>query len=455
MEPERSWQRFLIVSRVPRAVSGEGLRARAVRSSGWTLIGFSMNQVLRLGSNLILTRLLFPEAFGLMALAAVFMTGLEMFSDVGIRPAIIQNKRGLDSSFLNTAWTIQILRGFILWAIACVIALPISRVYDAPVLFPLLCVIGSTAAIRGFQTTGYATINRKMLLGRVTIVELCTQACGIIAMITWAAISPTIWALAGGGVVSSVASVAVAHRFLGTHKHRLEWNSLCFNEIMRFGKWIVASSVITFVGQSGDRILLPQLLSIRELAFYSIAMMLAQLPSRVIGQLSSKVLFPAYSKMHQEHGHERIRAACQKFTRASTLFYAVPLGMIFFGSGLIDVLYDDRYAPAGPAIAILSISAYFRMMRSSQESILLAVGESRYLMVVNLTRLSVWILLCLPLSFTWGLEGFCAAIATADGLTLLVQRYFVNRAVPGVRVGGDILILLILFVAVVLASIMM
>lgn len=71
-------------------------------------------QLIRLGSNLILTRLLFPEAFGLMALVQTFMTGLAMFSDIGIGPSIIQNRRGEDPDFLNTAWTIQIGRGVML-----------------------------------------------------------------------------------------------------------------------------------------------------------------------------------------------------------------------------------------------------------------------------------------------------------------------------------------------------
>ena len=68
-----------------------------------------------LASNLILTRLLFPEAFGLMALGSVVLVGLQMFSDAGIGPSIAQSPRGDDPEFLDTAWTAQVLRGVILW----------------------------------------------------------------------------------------------------------------------------------------------------------------------------------------------------------------------------------------------------------------------------------------------------------------------------------------------------
>ncbi len=110
------------------------LKQRAIRGSLWTLSGHTSSQILRLGSNLILTRLLFPEAFGLMALVQTFIIGLEMFSDVGIRPSIIQNHRGNDPSFLNTAWTIQVIRGFMLWLGACLMAIPAANFFHQPML---------------------------------------------------------------------------------------------------------------------------------------------------------------------------------------------------------------------------------------------------------------------------------------------------------------------------------
>lgn len=441
----------LTKNRLARPLCGDGLRARAIRGAGWTLTGFVVQQVLRLGSNLVLTRILYPEAFGLMALASVFMTGIEMFSDLGIRPAIVQNARGDDPEFLNTAWTIQIIRGFLLWTIACLMAFPISRLYGEPDLFPLLIAIGSTAAIRGFQTTGYATNSRNLLLGWMTTVELISQACGILIMIAWAAIDPSVWALAGGGIFSSIISVLVAHRVLGNFRHRLTWNRSCARDLLRFGKWVLVSSVITFVAESGDRLLIPRLVGIADLAFYSIAMMLAQLPARTFGQLANRVLFPAYSKIHQRDDHDRITKICRQFVRVSSIAYVLPLTMLFAGPKLIGIMYDERYISSGNALSLLAISAYFRMMRASQEGILLAVGNSRAHMLVNFARLLVWLPLSIPLSAAWGIEGFCAAIAVSDAVALLVQRYFTSRAILGLLVPEDIALHIVMLSAIVIA----
>jgi len=156
-------------------LSGEGVKVRALRSIFFTIVNYGGGNILRLISNLILTRLLFPEAFGLLALVQVFITGLQMFSDTGIRVSIMQSKRGDDPDFLNTAWTIQVIRGFFLWLGACVLAYPAASFYGEPMLAQLLPVVGLNALISGFASTNVATANRHMKLGLLTRIDLSNQ----------------------------------------------------------------------------------------------------------------------------------------------------------------------------------------------------------------------------------------------------------------------------------------
>lgn len=431
---------------------GDGLRARAMRGSSWTLFGFGTSQVLRLGSNLILTRLLFPEAFGLMALASVFMTGLQMFSDIGIRPSIIQNKRGEDIEFLNTAWTMQVIRGFVLTAIACALAYPVSILYEVPTLFPLLCVIGSTAAIRGFQTTGYATSNRKIQLGKLIMVELTTTLAGIVAMIVWAWIHPTVWALAGGGVFASILSVLLGHKVLNTHRHRLQWDRSSAQELIKFGKWIVISSIITFVAQSGDRVLLPKVLAITDLAYYSLALVLAQMPAQIFKQLASKVLFPAFSEAIAHGQHGKLNKIIRHFALASSPAYLYPLALIFFAESLIGFLYDPRYAPTAGALTLLAVGSWFAMLRSCQSGLLLAAGYSRGSMLINLTTVLSGLPLAVWLGTRAGLEGFCVGIVASEAIAYLIQRRLVSTTVEGLGRAVDYAVLCILLAVITLKT---
>src|SRR4030067_3228097 len=108
------------------------LRQRVLQSGSWTLLGYGVNQALRLGGNLILTRLLFPEAFGMMAIIQAVAFGAHMLTDVGVGPSIVQNARGNEPAFLNTVWTVQIVRSVLVWVGLCALAFPLARFYGEP-----------------------------------------------------------------------------------------------------------------------------------------------------------------------------------------------------------------------------------------------------------------------------------------------------------------------------------
>ena len=145
---------------------------RAARGTLWTVLGYGGGQMLRFVGNLVLTRLLFEEAFGLMALVWVFMQGLVLFSDIGIGPSIIQNKRGDEPRFLNTAWTIQVGRGLLLYLAAFAGAIPFARFYNEPLLATIIPVAGLAAVISGFYSSKLFTMNRHLKVGLVAIVEI-------------------------------------------------------------------------------------------------------------------------------------------------------------------------------------------------------------------------------------------------------------------------------------------
>ncbi len=200
------------------------LKFRAIRGSFWTVAGYGGSQVLRLGGNLVLTRLLFPEAFGLMALVQVFMQGLQMFSDFGIAPSIIQNPKGNTPEFLNTAWTLQVLRGFGLWVLTFVIAIPAARFYGEPQLAQLLPAVGITAFISGMNSTRLATVNRQMELGRLTLIELGAYVAGLLVMVLGSWLYPTVWMLVLGGVINAFFKLLMSHTCLPGESNWFCWD---------------------------------------------------------------------------------------------------------------------------------------------------------------------------------------------------------------------------------------
>lgn len=353
------------------------LRTRAISAGAWTAGGFGAQKLVQLGSNLLLTRLLFPEAFGLMALAHVILIGLAMFSDVGIKPAIIQNDRGEDEAFLNTAWSIQVLRGFVLWAAATILAYPVSIIYGQPELFSLIVVLGATSAISGFASTSLATGERRLSVSRITLIQLSGQVAALVltAVIAWQLRS--VWALAYGALIGATVTTVLSYVILPTHVHRFVLEREAFQTLFQFGRWIFLATLVTFLGGQGLRAIQGVFLSPEELGIVAIAQTLAWMPGDLATQLMSVVGFPALAERRKRGHVEMVRVLASMRSKVLGLAIPVFVALSLASGPIISMLYDPRYEAAGDYLAIISFTGAISVISIGYQNALMAMGNTR------------------------------------------------------------------------------
>ncbi len=390
------------------------LRKLAIRGTVWTVASYGTSQILRLGSNLILTHLLFPKLFGLMALVYVFITGLHMFSDIGIGSSIIQNKRGDDPAFLNTAWTLQIIRGIGLWFCCVLIAWPVAKFYSEPQLLWLIPVVGLNTVISGFNSTALFTLNRHIAVGQLAIFELGGQIISIAVILVWAWFSPTIWALVVGSLVSSSIQMVWSHRLNPGSPSRFAWDKEATHDLFSFGRWIFISTIVTFFASQADRLILGKLLSLEILGVYGIALTFSEIPRNLILTLSSKVIFPVFSKFNHLP-RETLRAKILHNRKPVLIAMAVGLTvLVSFGDVLILSLYDRRYAPASWMLPLLALGIWPVVLSQTIESSLFAMGKPIYATFGYFLKFLL-IVFGIPLGFSiMGLPGAILLIALND-----------------------------------------
>lgn len=385
--------------------NGQGLAARAMRGSAFTILSFGGGQMLRLASNLILTRLLFPEAFGMMALVYVFMQGLNNFSDVGITPSIMQSKRGDDRDFLNTAWTLQIMRGFLLWGLTFVIAYPAAQFFDAPELAHLLPAVGVTLAIMGFNPTRFDTAHRHMAFGRLTAIDLVAQSISLVIAILAAWILQSVWALVISGIVGAFAHLVLMTIFLPGEGNRLRWEKSSAQELVNFGKWIFLSTAATFFLSQGDKIVLGKYLSLETLGIYNIGFFLAGFPLLLGGMVTRRVLIPIYRDCPPKASAENFKQLQKMRFLMSIPLMGTLFIMAIFASALINVMYDPRYALAGGILVLIACAQVPQVIALTYDQAALAAGNSRQFFILTLAR-AVLMLACLVIGVEfYGLAG--------------------------------------------------
>lgn len=390
------------------------LKKKATVGAAWTIIGYGGSQSLRLVSNLILTRLLVPEIFGLMALVLTFRMALELFSDIGIRPSIIQNKRGDDPVFLNTAWTLQVIRGFWIWFGCAAIAWPVSRFYEDSRLLWLIPIVALTSIFQGFESTALATLNRKMELGKLAIFEFQLQIISLVVMIFLAWFSRSIWAIVVGILVGGFVKMVWSHRLIPEHCDRFAWDKYALKDLISFGKWIFISTAMTFLASQADRLIMGKLFSFEMLGIYTIAFTLADLPRQVIQKFSSRVMFPVISQ-YTDLPRESLRAKI--LPKRWLLLVVMSLGLTFlicFGDLIILSLYDDRYNQGSWMLPILALGLWPLMLSVTIDKALFAIGNPRYVAFGNFCKF-VYMLTLFPLAFfKFGVLGAVVAIALND-----------------------------------------
>ena len=410
-------------------MSSSSLKSSAMRGSAWTLVGFTSSRVLRLASHLVLAWMLAPEIFGLMALVKVFMAGLTMFSDVGIGPSIIQNPRGNEPKFINTAFTIQIIRGFGLWIVTCLITFPYAWMYgrhdpEAWQLLYLLPVAGIEAVIEGFNSPALATLNRELKLGRLTMVELISQIGALMVMITWALIHPTIWALVAGGLTGAFCKMLMSHFLVPEYHVRPGWDRECSREIFLFGKWIFLSTMFTFLSLNLDKIVLGNVISLTDLGLYSIAYVLAFLVLSISMAMGGSVLFPVFSKL--KHDPARMASACLRARQVILWVGATACVCFAIGAPLLfRTLWDERYFGAARSTQWMTIYMWMRILLSTMDRIPLALGNSKALFVANMLQVS-GIGFGVVGYILWGMPGFLVGLSLGP----LVTHLYLLRHVP-------------------------
>jgi O-antigen/teichoic acid export membrane protein len=398
------------------------------RGSLWSLVGFGGSLALRFAGNLILTRMLVPEAFGLMALVNALLVGLQLFSDIGIGPGIIQNKRGADPDFLDTAWTLQVLRGLGLWAVACAVALPFARFYGDPTLAWILPISGVTALLAGFNSTRIFSMYRQVKLARVSLLELGSQIAGITVMIAVASVERSIWALVAGGLAGSAAKLVLSHTLLPGQSNRFRWDRSALGPMLQFGRWIFVSTVLTFLVGQSDRLVFGKLVPIATLGVYSVGALVATMPAVALSRMASSVFFPVYSSMHNS-GRD-LRAEFVRVRGWALLLAGWTIaGLAGGGAAAVRLLYDERYADAGWIIQFLALGSWFSAMESTIAAALLARGQARWVAAGNAGKL-VGMVVLIPAGFALGgFPGAVAGLAAADAV-----KYAVS-ALAAARVG--------------------
>jgi O-antigen/teichoic acid export membrane protein len=404
----------------------KSLESRALKGTYYVVAFYGLALAIRMGSSIVLTRYYAPGMFGLMTLITTVIVGLTLFTHIGLEDSIIANPRGDEEVFINTAWTIQVLRGIAVWLVTVVLAWPVAHFYGQPSLIWLLPVVGFGCVIGGFSSPKLLVLSRNLGVGRSSLMELISQVVLFGVTFLWARYSPTVWALAIGRIVSELVRTACTYWLIPEGiKPRFVLEKKSIQSLISFGRWILIGTILTYLANQSDRLMLPKLLpqatALTVLGIYGIAFSLSDLPRQIIQMFSSKVGFPFIAKF-AHHPRPEFRLVILKYRMMVLAAGAVLLtGTICVGDLFILHVYRPIYHDAAWMIAIFGLGLWHTLLYNTITPAIFSLQKAHY-NAFGYLLYCIALFTLLPIGYMqFGLAGAVAAVAISD-----LPMYFVN-----------------------------
>lgn len=403
------------------------LKGRLVQGGIWLLLGYGISQMLRFGSNLVLTRLLFPEAFGMMAIIQAIVAGIAMLSDLGIAQSLIRSKDAERASFVNTAWTLQVGQGVILFALLLVIGQVMTSFFDQDVLGLMVQATAIVALVSAFGSTKVVMATRRLEPKGPLLLDLTSQVIGSAASIVLAFIDPTPFSLIWGNLAGSVAKVVGGHLFFSGVRNRFCVDRDSLSKILGFGSWIALSSGLTFVAGEGQKLILGALLDAKLLALVTLAGTLNLTLWNLVRQVGPRLFFPAYSEVFRSHP-DRLNET----VRRSRIIQIVPTWLfafvlLLYGQEVIDWLYDSRYSNAGLILRLLAAGLMIGVLEGSFMGVSWAIGKAQIGTYILLAQIAIQFACYVIGWLLGGPTGVLVSLSASVWLLYPVSAYIYRR----------------------------
>jgi O-antigen/teichoic acid export membrane protein len=276
----------------------ESIRPKVVRSGIWSLGGNWFSRVLGIIKMIILARLLSPLDFGIIGLAILSMNVLNVFSETGIESALIQKDK-IGRAELDTAWTLAIVRGLLLFTLLFLNAGWIASYFDNMTLKPVLRAMAATFLLAGFTNIGIIYFQKELNFKKKVILDSAADIAGAVSAVILAFYIRNVWALVAGAIVW-VTVKCLASYWLHPYRPKMSWNWPVAKSLLNFGKHIFWISVVTFNVTSGDDALVGKLMGVTMLGFYTMAYNIANIPVSSLATIIGRISFPAYSLLQKD-----------------------------------------------------------------------------------------------------------------------------------------------------------
>ena len=399
--------------------SQNNLTKQVFFGSGWMFGARLLKNSSGLIVMLILANLLIPEDFGLIATGTIAISLIRIFTEVGFKESIIKETDEITTSILNTAWTVEFIRGLLIFGIVYLSAPIIAGFFNEPDSIPVIQVLAFSPLIHGFTSIKIVFLQKELDFKKQFLYETIGILSQFLVTVPLAFYLQNVWALVIGAIAGEFLKVVISY-LLMPYMPKTELNFENFKKMFAFGKWYFLGVIVSYFGMELDTYIVAKYFDSQMLGIYVLAFTISNKPVVEISKSVSKVLFPAYAKLSKQP--EKVRNA---FIKSTNILYAVvtPLciGLSLVSEDFVKVFLDENWYEMIGVLQILALASLMRCIAVPSGSIFYGLDKPKVNFIISFIRMiSLVLSLVLILSINENLNAAAFAVLFANAIVASV-----------------------------------
>ncbi|MBU0635275.1 MAG: lipopolysaccharide biosynthesis protein [Candidatus Omnitrophica bacterium] len=405
------------------------LSEKAVRGGFWVFAARIFDRLFGIISKVILARLLAPNDFGLMGIALLALGIFESFSKTGFQAALVQKKGRIDE-YLDTAWTLQAIRGVVLFATLFFAAPFFGAFFKTPLAVNIVRVIGLAFLFENLTNIKVVLFSKELEFNKQFFYQISGTIANLVTAIFLAFTTRSVWALACGFLMGHFVRCIISYSIIAYRpRFKIDWDK--GKELFNFGRWVFTSTILMFFASQGDDIFVGRIISATALGFYQMAYYISNTPATELAHVISTIAFPLYSKLQGEF--KRLQRAFLIIVKLTALISFPLAGIIFMlAPDLIQIFLGEKWLPVITPIQILCIFGLLRANAATGGPLVLSLGKPKIQTVFSFIHIVILFSILYPLTVKYGIEGTSMAVVIAFA-AIFIPGTIVNCRLIGVK----------------------
>lgn len=357
------------------------LKEKTVRGGAARMVAQGASFFLRIGSLMILARLIDPKDFGLVGMVTAFTGVLNLFRDFGLGTAAVQHDTVTDEQVSNLFW-LNVLFGFALALVTVAMAPLVVAFYHEPRLFSLTIVLASALFFNALGVQHSAILQRNMRFTALSVINVAALAVSSVVAIGLAEVGFGYWALVVMTILSPLVS-SIGFWMVANWTPGLPKRGAGLRSMMRFGATVTLNSIVVYIAYNLEKALLGRFWGANAIGIYGRAYQLVNVPTDNINSAAGEVAFSALSRVQNEP--DRLRKYFLSGYSVITSM-TIPATMIcaLFANDLIAILLGPKWQEAAPIFRLLAPTIAIFAMINPFAWLLLALGKVKRSLQIGL-----------------------------------------------------------------------